>query len=149
MAKPVSRQVAIDGFQTEDDDAKEIEAGKQWRAALWSSLRLFCLSYIDARTGLKGYEGCAAQLDRRWGEEGRHVSGSLLTAALRDSERNYFRAEWLDWFASQSQEVADLLARRVKPRQTIEEYAAALENKLREYLSHKVAEKAIREARLG
>lgn len=40
-------------------------------------------------------EDAAAALDAVFGDDGRPVSGSLLRAAVRNGERNYFRAEWI------------------------------------------------------
>lgn len=62
-------------------------------------------------------------------------------------ERNNARIEWLDWFAARSKDVAELMARRVKPRQTPEEYAAALELEMLEEISHKRVEAIKRKAR--
>lgn len=54
-------------------------------------------------------EVCARELDRIWGDRGRPVSPSVLRSALGDQRGNYFRLEWLIWFAAQSQHVRDLL----------------------------------------
>lgn len=145
MAAVLPKQTEIGGLQTDDEEQAEIEAGRLWREQLWSALRSFAQSYMA--NGLKGYDACAAALDKRWGELGRPVSASTLRAALNDSERNYFRAEWLDWFAARSQDVAELMARRVKPIKTPEERLADLEAELREELSHKRAEAVLRRAR--
>lgn len=56
-----------------------------------------------------GYDACAAALDLVWGPLGRSVSASSLRAALNDAERNYFRFEWVLWFATQSESVRDVL----------------------------------------
>ena len=138
----VNRQLDIGGL---DDESDEIEAGYLWRESLWSAMRQFVAGYIA--NGQKGYDACAAALDRRWGPKGRPVSASQLRAALMDSERNNFRAEWLDWFAARDKDVADLLAHRVKPAKTDAERVADLENEIRDALSHKLAEQVIRKAR--
>src|SRR5690606_3886420 len=96
---------------------------------------------------LGGYEHAAAALDRRWGPKGRPVSASLLRAALNDSERNYFRAEWLAFFRRKSADVAKIMAAGIKPRKTPEELLSDLEAELREELSHKRVEQIIRRAR--
>jgi hypothetical protein len=117
----VQKQFEIGGLENPAEEELEIEAGYLWREQLWSALRVFVAGYVA--NGQKGYDACAAALDKRWGRKGRPVSASQLNAALKDSERNNFRAEWLDWFAARDRDVADLLAHRVKPKQTPEEYA--------------------------
>lgn len=143
----ITRQVTIGGLDDPADELAEIEAGYLWREQLWSAIRTFIAGYIA--NGQKGYDACAAALDARWGVEPhkRTVSASSLRAALMNSERNNFRAEWLDWFACRSEDVANLLARRVKPIKTAEDRIADLEAELREELSHKRAEQVIRRAR--
>jgi hypothetical protein len=143
----ILKQVELGGLEDEREEQAEIEAGYLWREQLWSAMRQFVAGYIDARTGAKGYDGVAAALDRRWGPKGRPVSASALRSALHDVERNNFRAEWLDWFAARDADIADLLARRVKPAKTAEERLADLEAELREELSHKRAEAVLRKAR--
>lgn len=125
--KAAAKQTAMFLVTDAEEDA-EIAAGEVWRVQLWAAMRAFAIAYIGPN-GEKGIAGCAAALDRRWGVEkhGRPVSESTLAAALRDSERNYFRLEWVDWFAARSSEIADLLAKRVKPEKTWEQYARDLE----------------------
>jgi len=148
-AKTASAQVEIGGLETEEDEQAEIEAGYIWRELLWSAIRSFVGSYVDARTGAKGWDACAAALDRRWGVpgKGRGVSGSVLRAALTDGNHNHLRAEWLDWFAARDADIANLMARRVKPEKTAEERLADIEAELRDVLSHKQAEAVLRRAR--
>jgi len=140
-----AKQIAMGGLEDPAEEEAEIEAGRLWRAQLWSALRTFVTGYIAGSQ--KGYEACAAALDRRWGPDGRPVSASTLRAALADSERNYFRAEWLDWFARRDPDVAAIMARQVKPAKTDAERLADLEAELREVLSHKQAEQVLRRAR--
>jgi hypothetical protein len=140
-----AKQVEIVGLEDPADEDAEIEAGYLWREQLWSAMRQFAASYI--RAGLRGYDACAMELDRRWGPKGRPVSASVLRAALHDAERNNFRAEWLDWFAARSEDVAGILARRVKPKKTDAELLADIEAELRDELSHKSAERLLRKAR--
>ena len=137
-----SAQLKIDGI---DDEAAEIEAGYLWREQLWSAMRQFVAGFIA--NGQRGYDACAAALDRRWGPKGRSVSASQLRAALMDSERNNFRAEWLDWFAARDKDVADLLAHRVKPIKTAEQLFDDLVAELRDEMSHKRVEAVLRKAR--
>jgi hypothetical protein len=138
------KQIAIGGLEDPADELAEVEAGWLWREQLWSAMRQFVESYMAG--GLRGYDAAAAALDRRWGAKGRPVSASALRSALHDVERNNFRAEWLDWFAARSPEIADLMARRVKPVKTAEERLADLEAEVREtYPKH--ADSVIRKAR--
>jgi hypothetical protein len=139
-----SKQIELGGLEDPAEEQAEIEAGYLWREQIYSAIRTFIAGYIA--NGQKGYEAAAAALDRRWGEKGRPVSASMLRAALGDTERNYFRAEWLDWFAARSPEVADLMARRVKPVKSPEEQLRDLENEIREELP-KRADSIIRKAR--
>ncbi len=141
-----SKQITMGGLEDPADEQAEIEAGYVWREQLHSAIRSFVAGYIDTN-GLKGYEACAAALDRRWGERGRPVSASTLRAALNDAERNYFRAEWLDWFACRSADVADLLGRRVKPTKTDRELYDDLVREVREELP-KRADAIVRKARV-
>lgn len=136
----VSKQIEIGGLVSEEDEEAEIAAEKVWRAELWGALKVFVAGYIDARTGLKGYEGCAFHLNKRWADEGRPVTAMGLRQALADAERNNFRLEWAYWFASQSAEVAELLARHVKPKKTPAERLADTDDEIRATLSHKQAE---------
>jgi hypothetical protein len=125
--KTATKQTAWE-LRTDAEEQAEIEAGYIWRASLWSAMRTFATNYIGP-SGMRGLAAVAAELDKRWGGDafGRPVSESTLGAALRDAERNYFRLEWVDWFAARSPEIADLLARRVKPVKTIEQYVSDLE----------------------
>jgi hypothetical protein len=139
------KQLALGDLQTEAEEAAEIEAGYLWRAALWGSMRQFVIGYIGPN-GLKGYDAAAAALDKRWGPHGRGVSASALRAALLDSDRNNFRLEWADWFAARSPEIAELMARRVKPVKSAEERLADLEAEIRAELP-KRADAVIRNSR--
>jgi hypothetical protein len=129
----------------DEDETAEIEAGHVWRAELWSALRSFVSTYTYK--GLTGYEACATHLNRRWEPCGRPVTAAALSAALRDAERNNFRAEWLDWFAARSEDVARVMARRVKPTKTVEQMLEDVIAEMREELSHKSVERILRRAR--
>ena len=146
VSKQYAKQVELGGLEDPAEDEAEIEAGYIWREQLWSAMRSFVAGYIAG--GQKGYDAAAAALDKRWGAKGkdRPVSASMLRAALHDSERNNFRAEWLDWFAARDRDIADLMARRVKPVKTEAELRADLEAEIREEYP-KQAEKLIRKAR--
>lgn len=141
------RQVEMGGLVDESEELLAIEAEKRMRFELWSAIRTFVISYVDVGTGLKGYDGCAYRLNRRWEPEGRPVTPAALRSALHDAERNNFRAEWLFWFATECGEVADILARKAKPAKTDAERIADLEAEIREHLSHKQAEALLRKAR--
>ena len=143
--KASAKQLTLGSLQTDEEEQAEIEAGYVWRAALWSAMRRFILGYIGP-DGLKGYDAAASALDRRWGPHGRPVSASILRAALMDAERNNFRAEWLDWFGARSADVAELLARRVRPAKTDKEIIADLESEIRSEMP-KRADAIIRNAR--
>lgn len=143
--KPVS-QVEIGGLETPESRAIQIEASRLWRERLWSAMRQFVIGYIDAGTNLKGYDGCAYRLNEIWEEEGRSVTAGSLRAALTDTERNHFRLEWVDWFASQSPEIAEMLARRVKPKKTDRELLDAFLDELLEDIPHKRIQAALRRA---
>jgi hypothetical protein len=139
-------QVEMGGLSDEKAEAQEIEAGYVWRERLWSAMRQFVFGFVDVSTGLKGYDGCAYHLNRRWEPKGRPVTPAALNNALKDSERNNFRAEWLDWFAGQDKDIADILARRVKPAKTWEQRYHDLVAEMREDLSHKRVEVIVRRA---
>jgi hypothetical protein len=140
----VSKQILIGGLEDQAEVEAEIEAGYIWREALYSAMRTFVASYMS--NGLRGYDACAAELDRRWGAKGRPVAASALRSALNDVERNNFRAEWMDWFACRCPDVANLMARRVKPIKTDAERLADLEAEIREELP-KRADAVIRKSR--
>jgi hypothetical protein len=144
-----SKQISIGGLETTEDVEKETVAAHLWRDQLYAAIKSFALAYIDVDSGGRGYDACAARLDKQWGdpERGRAVTGAILKATLNDSERNYFRAEWLHWFASRCPEVAALMARQVKPTKTAEERIADIEAELFETLSHREATRVIRRAR--
>lgn len=139
-----AKQIAIGGLEDPADELAEIEAGYLWREQLWSAMRQFVAGYMSG--GLRGYDAAAAELDRRWGPKGRPVSASALRSALNDVERNNFRLEWGDWFAARSPEIADLMARRVKPIKTDAELLRDLEAELRAEMPRR-ADAVIRKAR--
>lgn len=59
---------------------------------------------------LHGWDKVTRELDASFEREGRPVSESVLRAALKVSERNYARMEWLPYFCTLSDEPAQLLA---------------------------------------
>ncbi len=98
---------------------------------------------------LRSYEYVAAELEKEWGELGRHVSAGVLKNTIApDSKGNYFRWEWAMWFAEESEEIADLLceiAGRGKPKKDPKEELRDLQNIVRVHYP-KDAEKHIRKA---
>jgi hypothetical protein len=143
----LAKQASFGGLDTENARAQAVEAARVWREQLWSAMRSFVGTYIDVENGLTKHDGCAFRLNQEWEDKGRPVTGGALKQALADAERNNFRAEWLFWFASECEEVAELMARKAKPPKTDAQYAKDLEDGIRANLSHKLAEKVIREAR--
>ncbi len=79
---------------------------------------------------LGGYDLCAAALSHIWVSEGRSVSPAVLRSTLAiENERNYFRGEWLIWFAGQSDKVATLLgeiAGHGRPKKSRDDFARDL-----------------------
>lgn len=143
----VKRQVEMGGLADETEESQAIEAEKRMRFELFSAIRTFVIGFIDVRTGLKGYDACAYHLNKRWESEGRPVTPAALRAALHDSERNNLRAEHLFWFASQCAEVAEVMARKVKPAKSDAQQVLDFEAEARATFSHKEAEAFIRRAR--
>lgn len=147
MVAAVARQASFGGLDSHAELALAKEANLLWRDQLWSAIRVFALGYVDAELGLKSYAGCAYRLNQVWEDEGRPVTEGVLKASLSNNcERNNFRLEWAYWFADQDQDIAALLARKVKPTKTEAELRADLEAEIREEYP-KQAEKLIRKAR--
>lgn len=93
-------QLAIAGLENQ----AEIDQEADDQALLFEHVVAACKAVTRELT----LEVCATALDRIWGDRGRPVSAAVLRAALNDSRGNYFRVEWLIWFARQSEEVAQL-----------------------------------------
>lgn len=136
----LAKQVSIGGLDSKSEEDESIKASKGWRKELWLALWYFAEGYVCAETGLKKYDGCAYHLNKRWEDEGRPVTGGALKNAIKDENRNNFRLEWAFWFAEQSAEIAELLARKVKPKKTAEQRLADTDDEIRATLSHKQAE---------
>lgn len=62
----------------------------------------------------QGYKQTADEPDQIFGELGRPVSASLLSNAMNDRERNYWRGEWIPYFARRSPLVASIVAESTK-----------------------------------
>lgn len=101
MGKPQLEMVVDDPARAAAEEATTIENERLLRSELWAALRAVAREL--------SFEVCARELDKRWGELGRPVSASVLRSALHDAERNNFRLEWLLWFATRNERVADLL----------------------------------------
>jgi hypothetical protein len=90
-----------------------------------------------------GYDRCAAELDAIWSPLGRHVSAGVLRQTLApNTERNYFRLEWIIWFARQSEEVADLVLEvigRGRPKKKPEDELRDLKELIRAELPKRAA----------
>lgn len=77
---------------------------------------------------------------------GKGVSASTLRSCLEGTERNYFRLDWLFWFAEESEEIADIvmeIAGRGKPVKKPEDELRDLKEALRQEFP-KQADKLIR-----
>jgi hypothetical protein len=133
-------QLAIAGL----DDPQDAEREGDDQALLFEHLIAACRAVARELT----HEVCARELDKIWGDRGRPVSAAVLRAALNDARGNYFRAEWVIWFARQSEDVAQI-AREIGgaglPKKTPEQELEDLKNVLRsEY--PKQAQRLIRKA---
>jgi hypothetical protein len=130
-----------DPVEAKRDREREIERQQELLSRFFKACREVCREQT--------YERAANELDDIWAPLGRGVSPSVLKATLSPgNERNYFRWEWAIWFATQSEDVADLLcevAGRGKPKKSPEEELRDLQNIVRsEY--PKQAERLIRKA---
>lgn len=75
----------------------------------------------------QGYKQTADELDQIFGDLGHPVSASLLSNALNDRERNYWRGEWIPYFARRSPLVASIVAESTKTPLTAEQKLDLLE----------------------
>ncbi len=132
-----------DELDLETETEREIETDRQ--VALRNEIMVACRGVVRE---LGGYDQCAAALSHVWGGQGRSVTAPALRATLNDVERNYFRFEWIIWFATQSERVRDLMNEiggTGKPKKTPEEELADLKRVMRKKLGS-VAEELIRKA---
>ena len=100
----MKRQLAIAAVQ-EDDRQRELEEIGDAHAVRLEQLFAACKRVVREMTA----DAVASELDTIWANRGRPVSPQVLRASLADSRGNYFRAEWLLYFAEQSPEVRELL----------------------------------------
>lgn len=145
--KAALAQTVIGGLESEKEETDEIEAEYVMREELFSALRRFTAGYLCG--SLKSYDAVAHQLNKRWEPHGRPVTAGPLRASLSptNAERNNFRAEWLFWFMENCAEVAEIMARKVKPEKTDRQLLEDLLEELVEDLSHKRIAAAVRRAR--
>jgi hypothetical protein len=144
-------QLSIVGLKTQaeaDQEAAERAARREARAIL----RVKLMAAIRGVARELQISNCADELefdDQAFNEgRGKGVSPATLRSCLEGTERNYFRLDWILWFAEQSEEIADLLcevAGRGKPQKSPEEELADLKEIVRsEY--PKQADRLLRKA---
>lgn len=125
------------------EQEREAEDQQELLARFFKACREVCREHT--------YERVAEELERIWGDLGRHVSSGVLKQTLAPgNERNYFRFEWCIWFARQSDSCAEILKEIIghgQPKKSPEEELRDLQTELRAELSHKRAEQLIRRAR--
>lgn len=135
---------AAGAFDLETEDERDVETAQQRR--LWNDVIDACRQVVRE---FGGYDPTAAALAHLWGPIGHHVTAAVLRSALSvESERNYFRGEWLLWFSLQSPTVAELLATiagRSKPKKKPEDELRDLQEGIRAEMP-KQAERIIRKA---
>lgn len=133
VAKP---QLSIAGLKTQEEaeaEASEVAARRETRGILRARL----MAAIRAFARERQIGSCAAELDQDdavFGG-GKGVSASTLRSCLESTERNYFRLDWLLWFAEESEEIADLVmevAGRGKPVKKPEDELRDLKEALRQ-----------------
>lgn len=127
-----------------DEREKELDAMGGEHAIRLEELFAACNKVVRAMTA----EGAADELARMWEKRGRPVTAGVLKNALADSRGNYFRLEWILYFAAMSSEVRELLiaiGRDDSPKEPREELAD-LQDDLREQFP-KQADAMIRRAK--
>ncbi len=147
----MSRRAASENAQTEMA-VEDPEAAKRERERKTEDRReLFERFFRACREVCRelGYDTVANELERDWGDLGRHVSSGVLKQTLApNGDRNYFRWEWCTYFAEQSEEASDVLLEiggRGKPKKTPEEELRDLKELMRRELGA-TANKLIRKA---
>lgn len=135
-------------LETESDREDEVEREHALLEGMLAAVRR-AIRGIDG-----GYEASAVALERIWGPKGRHVTEALLRSCLAEdveTRRNYFRFEWLFWFALHSEEVRELLDEvngKAKPKKSYEQLYRDQCAVIREELGGKLAERIIRKTEL-
>lgn len=145
--KPAGTQLAM-VVDDPTEVAREREREIEDQRALLERFFAACRDVIRDSTGDK----VANELEALWGDLGRHVSSGVLKQTLAQGEvfnRNYFRVEWLIWFARESEEVADIVAEMIGlglPTKDPKEELRDLQEIVRSHYP-KDAEKHIRKAK--
>lgn len=143
-------QLSIVGLKTPEEIAAE-ETEMQMRRERRGVLRARLMAALREFARERQMNTCATELDKDdalFGG-GKGVAASTLRACLEGVERNYFRLDWILWFAEESEDVADLLcqiAGRGKAEKTPEEELEDLKAQLRAEFPRQ-ADKLIRKAR--
>lgn len=101
-AAPVQTSIAE---VEKDARAKELEGLGDVHAVVLEQLFAACKRVVREHTA----EEIADEMDVMWANRGRPVTGPILRSALGDSRGNYFRLEWILYFAERSAEVRELL----------------------------------------
>lgn len=146
-----SSQTAIDGLddpaevrRQAEEAERDAERDADDQHLLFTQLIAACKRVARELT----YGFCADELQRIWGQHGRHVTSAGLRACCEGVERNYFRIEWAMWFARQSEEVAQIVREMggaPAPKKTPQQELDDLKNTLREEYPRQ-AQKLIRKA---
>jgi hypothetical protein len=93
-------------------------------------LRMLAERLVDACRDVaesQGYKATAADLDEIFGRVGHPVSESTLRNALMDRERNYWRGEWVPYFAARSPLVASIVSESTRSPLSAEQTLELLE----------------------
>jgi hypothetical protein len=128
------QQLAIVGLKTQaeaDAEAADEAARREHRGILRHRLMAALRDYAR----LRQLNICATELDKDdavYGG-GKGVSSSTLRSCLESTQGNYFRLDWLFWFAGECDEVADILMEIAghKSEKTPEQELEDLKNALR------------------
>jgi hypothetical protein len=94
----------MDVESDEERDA-ESEARGDAHAVVLEHLFAACKRVVRELTA----DYVAEELSKIWANRGRPVTAPILRSALSDSRGNYFRFEWVLWFAEHSADVRELL----------------------------------------
>jgi hypothetical protein len=144
-----NEQLAIVGLKTQAEAQAE-EAAEAKRREQRGVLKQRLMAAIRDYARLRQQIICANELDKEdsvYGG-GKGVSSAVLRSCLEATPGNYFRLDWIFWFAEECEEVADVLlevAGRGKPQKSPEEELADLKEIVRaEY--PRQADKLIRKA---
>src|SRR4051812_2279894 len=92
-------------LEIEAVEAQELEAIGDSHAIVLERVFAACRKVVRELTA----DVVARELDVMWANRGRPVTAPVLRSALADSRGNYFRFEWILWFAEHSDEVRELL----------------------------------------